>query len=140
MARTRHFRDLLVCGKAMELACEVYAGTEQLPQAGIFGLRMQIRRSLPGVASHIVAGPLTGSETRKSPAAAPGALSEFEFESELANRVGSVEKGLCGEAARPSDKHSRTHRAPCRAYGSPENKATLRCSPASAQRGLLARG
>jgi hypothetical protein len=111
----------------MELACEVCEATEQLAQAETFRLRMHIRRSLPGVASHIVDRPLTGSELRKSLAAARGALFEFEFESELANGVGSLEKGLCGEAARPSDKDSRTHRTACRAYGSPEDKATLRC-------------
>jgi hypothetical protein len=48
LARTRHFQDLPVCGKAMELAHEVYAGAEPLPQAETFGLSMQIRRSLRG--------------------------------------------------------------------------------------------
>ena len=111
----------------MELAREVYAGTEQLLQAETFGLRMQIRRSAPGVDSHIVDGRLTDSELRKSLAAARGALFEFELQSELANGVGSPEKGLCGEAAGRRDKDSRTHRTACGAYWSPENKATLTC-------------
>jgi four helix bundle protein len=120
VARARHFRDLPVWGKAMVLAREVYAGTEPFPQAETIRLLMQIPRSAPGAASHIVEGHLTDSELRKSFGAARGALFEFELQSELANGVGSLQKALCGEAAGRRDKDSRTHRTACWAYWSPE--------------------
>ncbi len=86
MARTRHFRDLLVWQKAMELAREVYLRTEEFPKAETFGLRMQMRRSAVSVASHIAEGHgrLTDVELRKSLGAARGSLYEFETQSELA--------------------------------------------------------
>jgi hypothetical protein len=90
----------------MELAREVYAGVRPLPQAETVRI---MRMSLPGVASQNVDGLLSGSECGKSLGAARGARSEFEFESELANHVGPLGKGLCDEAVRRRDKDSRTH-------------------------------
>ncbi|MGP8270143.1 MAG: four helix bundle protein [Terracidiphilus sp.] len=86
MARTRHFRDLLVWQKAMELARQVYLRTEEFPKAETFGLRMQMRRSAVSVASHIAEGhgKLTDPELRKSLGSARGSLYEFETQNELA--------------------------------------------------------
>jgi four helix bundle protein len=68
MPRTRHFRDLIVWQKAMELAREVYLRTEEFPKSETFGLRMQMRRSAVSVASHIAEGhgKLTDAELRRS--------------------------------------------------------------------------
>ncbi|MGA2166872.1 MAG: four helix bundle protein [Terracidiphilus sp.] len=86
MARTRHFRDLLVWQRAMELAREVYLRTEEFPKSETFGLRMQMRRSAVSVASHIAEGhgKLTDAELRRSLGSARGSLYEFETQNELA--------------------------------------------------------
>jgi four helix bundle protein len=84
--RTRHFRDLIVWQKAMELAREVYLRTEEFPKSETFGLRMQMRRSAVSVPSHIAEGhgKLTDAELRRSLGSARGALYEFETQNELA--------------------------------------------------------
>jgi len=93
VARTRHFRDLIVWQKAMELAREVYLRTEDFPKAETFGLRMQMRRSAVSVASHIAEGHgrLTDADLRKSLGASRGSLYEFETQSELANGLGFLD-------------------------------------------------
>jgi len=94
MPRTKHFRDLVVWQKAMELARAVYVQTEEFPKAETFGLRMQMRRSAVSVASHIAEGHgrLTDVELRKSLSAARGSLYEFETQNELACDLGFIEK------------------------------------------------
>jgi four helix bundle protein len=94
MARTRHFRDLLVWQKAMELARQVYLGTEEFPKSETFGLRMQMRRSAVSVASHIAEGhgKLTDAELRRSLGFARGALYEFETQNELASDMGFIDR------------------------------------------------
>jgi four helix bundle protein len=90
LARTRHFRDLLVWQKAMELAREAYVQTEEFPKSETFGLRMQIRRSAVSVASHIAEGHgrLTDAELRKALGAARGSLYELETQVDLATGLG----------------------------------------------------
>jgi four helix bundle protein len=94
VARTRHFRDLLVWQKAMELARAVYLRTEEFPKSETFGLRMQMRRSAVSVASHIAEGHgrLTDSELRKSLGTARGSLYEFETQNDLACGMGFIDR------------------------------------------------
>jgi hypothetical protein len=54
--RTRHYRDLLVWQKAMELTKNVYRLTENLPQKEAFVLHSQIRRASVSVPSNIAEG------------------------------------------------------------------------------------
>jgi four helix bundle protein len=86
MPRTRHFRDLHVWQKAMELARQVYLRTEEFPKSETFGLRMRMRLSAVSVASRIAEGhgKLTDAELRRSLGAARGALYESETQNELA--------------------------------------------------------
>jgi four helix bundle protein len=92
MPRTRHFRDLVVWQKAMDLARQVYLQTEEFPKAETFGLRMQMRRSAVSVASHTAEGhgKLTDAELRKSLGSARGSLYEFETQNELACGLGFI--------------------------------------------------
>jgi four helix bundle protein len=89
MSRTRHYRDLIAWQKAMELAREVYTQTEEFPNSETFGLRMQLRRSAVGVATHIAEGHgrLTDTENRKSLSVARGALNELQTQLELAGSL-----------------------------------------------------
>jgi four helix bundle protein len=75
MVRTRHYRDLIAWQKAMNLARQTYASTENFPNSETFGLRMQMRRSAVAVASHIADahGRLTGQDMRKDPGMARSA-------------------------------------------------------------------
>jgi four helix bundle protein len=85
MSRTRHYRDLIAWQKAMDLARAVYTQTEEFPNSETFGLRMQLRRSAVGVATHIAEGHgrLTDAENRKSLSVARGALNELQTQLEL---------------------------------------------------------
>lgn len=98
MARTRHYRDLLVWQKAMELARAIYAQTEEFPKSETFGLRMQLRRSSVNVASHIAEahGRLNGAEMRKGLGAARASINELQTQIELAASLGFFE-GISSE-------------------------------------------
>ena len=86
MARTRHYRDLLVWQKAMELAREVYRSTESFPHSEMFGLRTQMRRSAVSVPSNIAEGHgrLTDPQLRNFLGMARGSLYELQTQTELA--------------------------------------------------------
>jgi len=89
MSRTRHYQDLIAWQKAMDLARATYAQTEAFPNSETFGLRMQLRRSAVGVATHIAEGHgrLTDAENRKSLSVARGSLNELQTELELAGSL-----------------------------------------------------
>ncbi len=89
MSRTRHYRDLIAWQKAMDLARQIYEGTEEFPNSETFGLRMQLRRSAVAVASHIADGHgrLTDAEMRKGLSAARGSLNELQTQTELAGSL-----------------------------------------------------
>ncbi|MFZ0306350.1 MAG: four helix bundle protein [Terracidiphilus sp.] len=93
MARTRHFRDLLVWQKAMKLARQVYLLTEGFPNSETFGLRMQMRRSAVAAASHIADGHgrTTDADLRRSLGSARGSLYEFETQNDLARDLGFIQ-------------------------------------------------
>ena len=96
MSRTRHYRDLIAWQKAMELARQVYASTEQFPQSETFGLRMQLRRSAVNAATYIADGHgrLTDAENRKSLGIARGAINELQTQLELAESLNFVDKQI----------------------------------------------
>jgi four helix bundle protein len=95
MSRTRHYRDLIAWQKAMDLARLSYTHTEDFPKSETFGLRMQIRRSIVSVASHIAEGHgrLNDVEMRKGLGSARAALNEFETQTELADSLGFFKPG-----------------------------------------------
>lgn len=93
MTRTRHYRDLLVWQKAMELARDAYLRTEEFPKSETFGLRMQMRRSAVSVASNIAEGHgrLTDPQVRNALGMARGSLYELQTQTELASSLGFVD-------------------------------------------------
>jgi len=74
----------------MELARAVYAETEEFPKSETFGLRMQLRRSVVNVASHIAEahGRLNDAEMRKGMGGARAAINELQTQIELAASLG----------------------------------------------------
>ncbi|WP_058188070.1 four helix bundle protein [Terracidiphilus gabretensis] len=99
MSRTRHYRDLIAWQKAMELARFIYARTEEFPKSETFGLKMQLRQSAVGVASHIAGahGRLNDSEMRKGLGAARAAINELQTQIELAASLGYFESSFSEE-------------------------------------------
>ena len=91
----RGFKSLIAWQKAMELARLAYAQTEEFPKSETFGLRMQIRRSVVSVESHIAEGHgrLNDAEMRKGLGSGRAALNEFETQTELADSLGFFQTG-----------------------------------------------
>jgi four helix bundle protein len=86
-ARTRHFRDLLVWQKSMELARTLYRETEGFPKSEVFGLRAQLRRAVVSIPSNIAEGHgrLSDGNMRLFLGQARGSLFELETQIELAS-------------------------------------------------------
>lgn len=88
-ARTRHFRDLLVWQKSMQLAQKVYQNTADFPKQEMFGITSQMRRAAISVPSNIAEGHgrLTDANMRVFLGHARGSLFELETQIELARRL-----------------------------------------------------
>jgi four helix bundle protein len=84
--RTRHFRDLLVWQKSMQLARDVYRDTASFPKSEVFGLSNQMRRAAVSIPSNIAEGHgrLSDRMLRVFLAQARGSLFELETQTELA--------------------------------------------------------
>jgi four helix bundle protein len=116
MSRTRHYRDLIAWQKAMELARQVYASTEQFPQSETFGLRMQLRRSAVNAATYVADGHgrLNDAENRKSLGIARGAINELQTQLELAESLNFVDKQIAERSAGPFNRSCKTDQRPSR--------------------------
>jgi four helix bundle protein len=107
--RTRHYRDLLVWQKAMNLARVVYRETEELPAKEKYGLQSQMRRAAVAIPSNIAEGHdrLNDGHLRQFLAISRGSLFELQTQLELAGDLHQLETGnvaatleLCDEVAR----------------------------------------
>lgn len=56
MERTKHYQDLLVWQKAIELTEHIYIATKVFPKEEVYGLTSQMRRSAVSIASNIAEG------------------------------------------------------------------------------------
>lgn len=85
----RHYSDLIVWQKAMDLVVHVYEVTESFPQREVFGLTNQVRRAAVSIPSNIAEG--QGRGTTKDflhfLAIARGSLQEVETQLLLAYRL-----------------------------------------------------
>lgn len=90
--RTRHFRDLLVWQRAMQLAREVYRLTAALPKSEVFGLQRQRRRAAVSVPSNIAEGHgrLSDQLLRVFLAQARGSLFGLETQIQLREDLGFI--------------------------------------------------
>jgi four helix bundle protein len=108
-ARTRHYRDLQVWQKAMELARSVYRETEALPKTEAYGLQSQMRRAAVSIPSNIAEGHgrLDDGHFRQFLAHSRGSLFELQTQLELAGDLKLMNEGrvkdlmsVCEEVAR----------------------------------------
>ncbi|HOO16536.1 MAG TPA: four helix bundle protein [Phycisphaerae bacterium] len=88
------FRELIVWGKAVELAKVVYRQTQRMPAAERFGLTMQMRRAAVSVASNIAEGNArcTPADYLRFLGIARGSLAELETQILIAAGLGMMEE------------------------------------------------
>lgn len=90
MSTVRHFKDLIVWRKAMDLAKAVYEATSKFPSDERFGLVSQMRRCAVSIPSNIAEGQSRGStgEFKHFLGIARGSLAELETQSDLSFELG----------------------------------------------------
>jgi len=83
------FRDLRVWQQAIELAVEVYRGTEPFPKYELYGLAQQMRRAAVSIASNIAEGKgrRTDKDFRHFLFNARGSLLELETQILIADKL-----------------------------------------------------
>jgi four helix bundle protein len=112
-----NYRELLVWGKAMELAEAAYALANLLPDSERFGLAVQMRRAAVSIPSNIAEGHERRSraEYRRFVAIACGSLAELETQIELARRLHCLEDSRVRRACGLADETGRLLRSTERA-------------------------
>jgi four helix bundle protein len=83
MMGLRHYQELIVWQKAMELAKAVYQATQNFPKEETYGLRSQMRRAAVSVPSNIAEGQGCGSSKEFLHGLRIGRGSLFELESQI---------------------------------------------------------
>ena|SRR6185437_14709170 len=107
--RTRHYRDLLVWQKAMELTKDIYRVTESLPQKKSFGLQSQIRRAAVSVPSNIAEGHgrLDDGHFRQFLAMSRGSLFELQTQLQLCADLGYLSANVFREVMEQCEEIAR---------------------------------
>ena len=103
------FRDLMVWGKAKELAKHAYALTKRLPSHERFALASQVQRAAVSVPANIAEGHARGStrEFLHHLSIARGSLAELETLLVLCEELGYCESREVAELHRLADEISR---------------------------------
>jgi len=87
-----NYKELKIWQKSIELAVTVYQITQSFPKTELYGLSVQMRRSVASVASNIAEG--AGRNSKKDFAnflgMANGSICELETQLIIANRVNLV--------------------------------------------------
>lgn len=89
------YQDLIVWGKAMDLAEAVYRQTRDFPREEAYGLTSQMRRAAVSIPSNIAEGASRagGKEFLQFAHIAWGSASELETQLLLAERIGYISNG-----------------------------------------------
>ncbi len=89
MGKIRHYRDLEVWKRGVEIAVMVYENMNQFPKTEAYGLTNQIRRAVVSIPSNIAEGyGRSNKEFARYLTIARGSLSELETQLEIAQRIG----------------------------------------------------
>jgi four helix bundle protein len=88
----RHYRELIVWQKAMDLVETVYRATDHFPKTEIYGLTSQIRRAAVSVPSNIAEGQARGTtrDFLHFLSVSQGSLMEVETQVTIAERLGYI--------------------------------------------------
>ncbi|MGD0914374.1 MAG: four helix bundle protein [Terracidiphilus sp.] len=108
-SRTRHYRDLLVRQKAMELAKRIYSVTDAFPKTEMFGLQSQMRRAAVSIPSNIAEGHgrLNDGHFRQFLATARGSLFELQTQMEIAGSRNLIEQKDVNDLMETSEEIAR---------------------------------
>jgi four helix bundle protein len=95
----RHYQELIVWQKAMELTKAVYNATQSFPKEEIYGLRSQMRRAAVSIPSNIAEGQGRGSarEFLHGLRIARGSLFELESQIILGHQLSLMLEASCME-------------------------------------------
>jgi four helix bundle protein len=109
VSRTRHYRDLLVRQKAMELAKRIYSVTDAFPKTEMFGLQSQMRRAAVSIPSNIAEGHgrLNDGHFRQFLATARGSLFELQTQMEIAGSRNLIEQKDVNDLMETSEEIAR---------------------------------
>lgn len=90
----KHYKELLVWQKSMDLAVEIYTIVKSLPKEELFGLSDQMRRAVVSVPSNIAEGQQRSStkDYIRFLHIAKGSLGELETQIMLCARLNYMEK------------------------------------------------
>ena len=93
----KHYKELLVWQRAMDLVTEVYRATATFPDHEKFGLAAQLNRAAVSVPSNIAEGQgrLTSGEFKQFLGHARGSLFEVETQVIIAENLGLIGKAKC---------------------------------------------
>ena len=90
----RHYQELIVWQKAMDLVLLVYGATSGFPQKEVFGLTNQLRRAAVSIPSNIAEG--QGRKTTRDfvhyLSISNGSLQELETQVILASRLNYIDE------------------------------------------------
>jgi four helix bundle protein len=93
MAKLKHYQELIVWQKSMDLVQHVYEVTSAFPKHELYGLTSQIRRAAVSIPSNIAEGQArnTTGEFKYQLGVAKGSLAELETEIILSCRLGYLQ-------------------------------------------------
>ena len=105
----RHYRDLLVWQKAMDLATRCYEATREFPREELYGLTLQIRKAASSIPSNIAEGKARGGdkEFQYFLRVARGSLAELETLLEISHRTGLLHPELLASLMSLADEIGR---------------------------------
>lgn len=88
MGRIRHYRDLEVWRRGIDITVMVYQWTNTFPKSEVYGLTNQIRRAAISIPSNIAEGyGRSNKEFGRFLSIARGSLAELETQLEIARRI-----------------------------------------------------
>jgi four helix bundle protein len=118
----RHYQELIVWQKAMDLVMEVYGLTEGFPEKERYGLTNQIRRAAVSIPSNIAEGQgrNTTREFLRYLSVARGSLQELETQVMIAHRLHYLPECEMADILKQTSQVSRLLRGLSRSLTIPE--------------------
>src|SRR3979411_1014515 len=97
--KVRHYQELIVWQKAMDLVEEVYKVSRSFPREEIYGLTSQLRRAAVSIPSNVAEGQgrRTTTDFLRHLSIAYGSLLEVETQVLIATRLNYPARGNCSK-------------------------------------------
>lgn len=98
--KVKHYQELIVWQKAMDLVEEVYKASRSFPREEIYGLTSQLRRAAISIPSNVAEGQgrRTTPDFLRHLSIAYGSLLELETQILIATRLSYLAQGKCNDA------------------------------------------